>query len=44
MRRTQQALVIAIAMLCLGLGMLLQAGAHEGAPPGPMGLATCTSQ
>jgi hypothetical protein len=31
MRRTQQTLAIAIAVLCLSLGVLLQAGAHEGA-------------
>jgi tetratricopeptide (TPR) repeat protein len=31
MRRTQQSLAIAIVVLCLDLGTLLQAGAHEGA-------------
>jgi hypothetical protein len=31
MRHTQQTLVIAVIVMCLGLGTLLQAGAHEGA-------------
>jgi hypothetical protein len=30
MRRTQQSLAIAVTVLCLGFGTLLQAGAHEG--------------
>ena len=31
MRHTQQSLAIAVVILCLGLGTVLQAGAHEGA-------------
>ena len=37
MRRTQKHLAIAIVALCLGLGTVLQAGAHEG-PTGSAGL------